>query len=161
MQLEHHSDTFCAAAVGDKNWFSVFEKTFHRHIEIFSYTTEKINWNRNWQWGDIIVMSMKKKCERGLTSSLWAPSHPELLVGPSYCPEPKPEDTQKELPSECNCQSQRSPWKPDGFSETDMFSCIWKVWFQSINTVNRLFLRSSKRTEEGTKAQKNLFHTFF
>lgn len=28
----------------------------------------------------------------GLTSSLWAPSHPELLVGPSYCPEPKPED---------------------------------------------------------------------
>lgn len=31
-------------------------------------------------------------CWRGLTSSLWAPSHPKLLVGLSYSPEPKPGD---------------------------------------------------------------------
>lgn len=29
-----------------------------------------------------------------LTSSLWAPFHQELPVGPSYCPEPKPETMQ-------------------------------------------------------------------
>lgn len=50
-----------------------------------------------------------------LTSSLWAPSHPELLVGPSYYPEPEPEEEHRRAEQ---LSVTVFPWQPTDWSGT-------------------------------------------
>lgn len=51
------------------------------------------------------------KRQKTLTSSLWAPSHPELLEGLFYCPEPEPEDKERSI--------------SDGWSRTSRQELLW------------------------------------
>ena len=93
------STSFCRTCVG-LAWLQKGEPVSHSESRHEGHICMKQNQNvtrnqRKLQHG------VRGDC--GLTSSLWAPSRPELLVGPSYCPEPKPGDTQVENTSAQVC----------------------------------------------------------
>lgn len=88
------STSVCRTCVG-LAWLQKREPVSHSESRRVGHKPN-VTWNQR-------KLQHRVRGDCGLTSSLWAPSRPELLVGPSYCPEPKPEDTQVENTSAHVC----------------------------------------------------------